>query len=351
MDIPKRPRRRRAAWPFFFFAAALIFVHLAAPTRLCAQEPAREAPQPIQSSSDLTVIDVSVLDRNGNFVGGLAQQDFRVLDDGAEKPVQFFVPVDAAAHLVILMETGPAVFLIHDEHMQALSSLLDGLAPDDQAALFAYEDLARQILPFTADKTALRGAVNESQYVVGMDRLNFYDSLAAVLDWLPAGPEKKAIVVLSTGLDDSPDGHWDLLEKKLRANNVVIFSVGLGGPLRGDAPSKPAKKPKKKSGPAPADSGQTPAFAHADEVLRSLAQITGGRAYFPQTADDYAPAYREIAAAVRHQYVLGIAPEHDGEFHKLSIEVLNAADAKGKPGGKTPQYRAFYREGYVAPGP
>jgi VWFA-related protein len=297
------------------------------------------------------VVDVSVLGRDGNFYSGLTQQDFRVLDNGVEKPVLFFAPVDAPAHVAILVETGPAVFLIHDQHMLALSSMLDGLAPDDEAALFAYADTARQILPFTADKTALRNSIDDSQYTMGMDRLNFYDSLRSVVDGLPAGPEKKAIVVLSTGLDDSPSNHWDLLERRLRADDAVIFAVGLGGSLRGDAPAKPAKKTKKHGPATPADSGQTPAFANADKALRSLAQITGGRVYFPQTPEDFAPAYREIAAAVRHQYLVGIAPDHDGAFHRLSIKVADPPGQKAKPSDKTPEYRASYREGYLAPAP
>jgi len=307
------------------------------------------ATQPIQTSSDLVAVDVSVLDRNGNFYPGLAQKDFHVLDNGIEKPILFFAPVEAPAHVLVLMETGPAVFLIHDQHLIALSSLLDGLAPDDQAALFVYAASVRELVPFTTEKASLRAAIDESRYIVGMDHLNFYDSLRAVLDHFPRGPGKKAIVALCTGLDDSPEGHWQVLEKQLRADDVVVFPVGLGGPLRGDAPAKSSKK-KKKNRRKQADSGPTPAFARADQVLRSIAQITGGRAYFPQTADDYAPAYREIAAAVRNQYVLGIAPDHDGEFHKISIDVVDPdAQTKKSKKSKPPQFRTFYREGYLAP--
>ncbi len=351
MLIAQRPRRLKAAWPFAFFL--LFFSSVVLAEIAAAQQLASAGQQPIETSSDLVAVDVSVLDRNGNFYPGLTQKDFRVLDDGVEKPIVFFAPVEAPAHVLVLMETGPAVFLIHDQHLLALSSLLDGLAPDDKAALFVYAESVHELVPFTTDKGAVRGSIDESRYIVGMDHLNFYDSLRAVLDHFPAAPGKKAVVALSTGLDDSPSGHWDLLEKKLRADDVVVFAVGLGGPLRGDAPVKSSKKKKKKSaGTSPSDSGPTPAFARADEALRSIAQITGGRAYFPQTADDYAPAYREIAAAVRNQYVLGIAPDHDGEFHKLSIDIVDSGtQSRKQKKTKTPEFRTFYREGYVAPSP
>lgn len=344
-----RPRCFTSAWP-----VAILTILFCASSTLSAWagQQAGRVTQPIQSASDLVVVDVSVLDRKGNFYPGLSQRDFRVLDNGAEKPILFFAPVAAPAEVLILVETGPAVFLIHDQHLLALSSLLEGLAPDDQAALFAYADTVREVVPFTTDKGTLRGSVNESAYVVGMDHLNFYDAIRAAMDRFPPGPGKRAIVALATGLDDSPEGHWSLLERKLRANNVVVFAVGLGGPLRGDASAKSAKKSKKKGVTANADSGPTPAFAHADEVLRSIAQITGGRAYFPQSPNDYAPAYREIAAALRNQYVLGIAPDHDGSFHKLSIDVLDDPSHNHKANSKEPAlFRTFYREGYLAPSP
>lgn len=349
MRIAHRPRRFKPAWPFaccLLLLSPLIRAEIAA-----AQQPPSSNQQPIQTSSDLVAVDVSVLDRNGNFYPGLAQKDFRILDNGVEKPITFFAPVEAPAHVLVLLETGPAVFLIHDQHLLALSSLLDGLAPDDRAALFAYAESVRELAPFTTDKDALRGAIDESRYIVGMDRLNFYDSLRAVLDRFPSGPGKKAVVALATGLDDSPQADWDLLEKKLRADDVVVFAVGLGGPLRGDAPAKSSKKKKKKArGSSSADSGPTPAFARADVALRSIAQITGGRAYFPQSPEDYAPAYREIAAAVRNQYVLGIQPDHDGQFHKLSIDIVDPqAQSRKSKKAKTPEFRTFYREGYLAP--
>ncbi len=344
----KRPRRSISAWPLLFCSVLGLSV---LPTHAQAvQSPSTQIQQPIQSSSDLAVVNVSVLDAKGNFYAGLSRNDFHVFDDGVEKPIVFFSPTDAPARVVILMETGPAVFLIHDQHLLALSFLLDGLAPDDQAALFAYAESVRQLHPFTADKGAIRDSIGESEYTLGMDRLNFYDSLGDVIENLPSGPGKNVIVVLSTGLDDSSETSWGVLERRLRANNVVIFTVGLGGQLRGDTPPKPAKKSKKKKAGA-ADAGPTPAFARADEALRSIAQITGGRAYFPQTPDDFAPAYREIAAAVRHQYVLGVDPNRDGAFHKLTIAISAVASPHKSKRAATPEYHIFYREGYLAPSP
>ena len=54
-----------------------------------------------------------------------------------------------------MIETGPAVYLIHNEHLTAAYALLNGLDPDDQVALVAYDEAPRAILPFTPDKSVL----------------------------------------------------------------------------------------------------------------------------------------------------------------------------------------------------
>jgi VWFA-related protein len=309
-----------------------------------AQEPSPSSPQPLTASTEIVKVDASILDNHGNFVGGLARNSFRILDNGAAQPIAFFTPVESPAQILVMMETSPAVYLIHNQHLVAAYALLDGLAADDQVALVAYDQEPREVLKFTADKSALLAALDAVQYTIGMGDLNFYDSISGALDWLGPAAGKRAVVILTTGLDSSPPAHWDALVSKLRNQDVVIFAVALGGPLRGESPKKSKK-------PAPPRSASDEAFAKADSALRSIATITGGRAYFPLSEQDFVGIYHEIASALRHQYVLGIAPAHDGQFHTLTVEPLDANGQPMNPPSKRPAVRVFAREGYLAPGP
>jgi len=306
------------------------------------QEPASSSQSPLQSTAELVKVDLTVEDARGKFVGGLTQKDFRVLDSGIDQPAIFFAPVETPARILVMIETGPAVYLMQSDHLTAAYALLQGLDPDDQVALVSYDRQPRQVLPFTRDKTALLGALGGVQYNIGMGDLNFYDSLSTVFDWLKPVAGKRGLVLLTTGLDSSPPAHWDALEQKLRQEDIVVFPVALGGSLRGYSGTKP-----KREGVAPSGHG-TLSFAKADRALRSLATITGGRAYFPQSGD-FQSIYREIASALRHQYVLGFSPAHDGLYHSLSIEVILPSPRPGK--AHKSDYRVFARQGYLAPGP
>ena len=310
----------------------------------------------LHTATELVKLDVSVLDRRGKFVADLNPNQFHVLDNGTEQPVTFFEPVNAPAQILVMIETSPAVYLIHTEHLVAAYALFEGLAADDQVAIVAYSDKPRLALGFTPDKDALLQAMNNLDYGIGMSQLNFYDSLTTAIGWLPAGTGKSAIVLLTTGLDSSTASNWEMLVNKLRGSDLVIFPVALGGYLRGAN----GKSTKSKRGGAntrateesePSASSVAESFAKADEALRSLAMITGGHAYFPASAGEFAAIYKEISAALRHEYVLGIAPAHDGQFHSLQVQVFEKAEENRKRREEQPGWRIFAREGYLAPSP
>lgn len=327
------------------------------PLLLIACVSARAQEQPVvRVSSELVKIDASVTDAHGNYVGGLQQSDFRVLVDGAESPILFFALADEPARILVLVETSPAVYLMQNQHLAAAYSLMEGLSPQDEVALFTYSEAAHGILSFTPDKAALLRALGGIQYTLGSGQLNFYGSLAQVLDWMSAVEGKKAAVLLTTGLDSSQPSLWDMLEQRLRATDVVIYPVALGGTFRSYA-GKKKKARDKKSQPdeaqdtQPSDADNPLSFAKATSALKNIAAATGGRAYFPQTPADFIPDYREIASGLRHQYLLGIAPLHDGKFHTITVELTRAQPEPAKKNEKNaaPVFKIYARTGYLAP--
>jgi VWFA-related protein len=340
-----------------YFALVAVFFVCFFPLGLgAAQQLASPQTPPLRSATELVKLDVSVLDRSGKFAAGLTAHDFRVLDDGSEQPVAFFSPVQSPAQILVMLETSPAVYLIRNEHIAAAYALLNGLAPDDQVALATYDAVPHGILGFTEDKGALLAALSQAQYTIGMDELNLYNSISTVLDWVGSSTGKKALVLLSTGLDSSPPPNWEALVKKLRGQDIVIFPVALGGSLRGGPSQKSRTKKKESRGngeqePESPSAGGSEVFAKADAALLSLASMTGGHAYFPESADDFVPIYRQIAYELRNEYVLGIQPAQDGQFHSLTVEVVGNADKPPTKRAKTTAYRISVRTGYLAPKP
>jgi Ca-activated chloride channel homolog len=343
-----------ALWSFLsrllLALAAIVFTLRPSDARKPQDQPQNSAEHPLEAKTELVKLDVTVLNEQGDFVDGLDQESFRVLDNGVERPVVFFAPVTAPAKVVVVLETSPAVYLFQDEHIAAAYWLVAGLANEDEVALVTYSDLPKSVVSFTTNKSQLLGALGNVQYMVGAAALNLYDSVSAVVDGISAFPGKKALVLLTTGLDSSPRGSLDRLTEKLRKADAVIFAVGLGGSFGNDhakkAPS--SKRPVSISDADLAPAGSSP-VDKARNALTALSVMTGGRAYFPLSADEFAAAYREIASAVRHEYALGIAPGHDGQPHALRVEVLERGRAAAKKKHGRSEYRVFARDGYMAP--
>ncbi len=80
--------------------------------------------------------------RAASFVGKLTRENFRLLVDDAEQPIEYFTPEEEPAQVLILVETGPAVYLLRREHIAAATALLAGLGADDRVAVASYSDAA-----------------------------------------------------------------------------------------------------------------------------------------------------------------------------------------------------------------
>ncbi len=290
---------------------------------------------PIRVTVNRVNVGVTVTDSTGHFIEGLRREDFQLFDNGVEQPITDFLPIEEPAQLLLLIESGPAVYFLGQSHFRAADTLLTSISPADRVAVAAYSNAPQLILGFTPDKTAARYALHNLNFNLGFADLNLSASVAAALDWMAPLPGKKTIVLLSTGVDTSPPENWQIVQQKLQTSEVRILAVSLSGDFR-----KPVKGKKRiKQNRADADLVHE-SFRKADESLQQLSAATGGRVYFPQNAAEFNRAYAEIAQLVRHEYSLAFAPPAaDGQLHSLKVKAKN------------PLYQVDHRQAYLAPSP
>jgi Ca-activated chloride channel homolog len=334
--------------------AALVF---AASFVVClsakAQEASPQAPnpnQPIQVTVDRVNVGVIVTDRNGHFVEGLHRGDFHVLDNGAEQPLTDFADVQESAQVLLLIEAGPAVYLLESGHLLAANTLLHGLARDDRIAVVKYADAPEGLLDFTTDKDAILSSFGQLRFNLGFGSLNLSSSVSKVLEWLTRVQGKKTIVLLSTGVDTSHENAIEAALQTLRISDVRLLAVSLTGGLQN--PRTTGKKNSSAATPPAADSLQTAQqFAQAAQLLKQMAESTGGRAYFPSNKKELDTAYSEIAQLVRHEYSLAFAPpQRDGTVHTIQVHLTSTTPPQ-KPNAPVPDYRLDHRQAYLAPAP
>ena len=326
-------------------AAALLFSAVSCAFSFAgAQENLQQPKQTIHVRVDRVNVGVIVTDHSGHFVEGLGREDFRVFDNGTEQPVTGFASIEEPAQVLLLIEAGPAVYLLEASHLEAAVALLSGLAKEDRVAVVKYAEAPAVLLDFTADKKAVEAAFGQLSFNLGYGSLNLSTSVLKVLDGLGNVPGKKSVVLLTTGLDTSSANDSAEVLQRLRMGDVRLLAISLTGGLR----NSPSTGKKKRAAPSPTQTDQR--FEQADQLLKRMAEATGGRAYFPGNAKEFNEVYGEIAQLVRHEYSLAFAPAaRDGVLHSIEVRV----DGAQKPtvNSSSFPYRVDYRQAYLAPAP
>src|SRR5688500_1395415 len=138
--------------------------------------------------------DVRVVDRDGNFVRGLKQEDFQVLEDGKPQKIQTFgmvdIPVtrprvpqylgpdalpiepdvavnkqvlDGRLYLIVLDDYHVAPLRTHSVRSIARQFVREKLGPNDQAAVVVTSGLTRASQDFTQNRRLLLEAIDSFQ--------------------------------------------------------------------------------------------------------------------------------------------------------------------------------------------
>lgn len=300
-----------------------------------AQGKPQEQGPAIRVTVDRVNVGVIVTDKGGNFVDGLRREDFQILDNGMEQSITDFLSVTEPAQVLLLIESGPAVVFLGKDHTFAADMLLNNLASDDRVAIASYSNGPELLLNFTTDKQTARFALGNLNFMLGFANLNLSASLASAITWLDTLRGKKTIVVLSTGVDTTPASKWQAIHQTLETSDVRVLAVSLSGDFR-----KPIKRKTLTREENENRASLKQGFAVADQALRELSRMTGGRVYFPENQKDFNSAYAEIAQLIRHEYSLAFRPPaHDGQIHSIVVKVNGF------------ERRADHRQAYLAPVP
>ncbi len=182
-----------------------------------------------QETVRVEVVDlpVSVLDREGKLVTGLARDVFRVFEDGVEVPLEAFATTEELPlSLGILVDTSGSMLPQFPEVRQAVAGFASRLLRDgDHYFLMTFSFEPKMRLEWNGDPQGLTGALERT---VPEGGTSLYDALVRSLEMFRGRRGRSALVLLSDGDDNTSRTPWDATLRYVRTARVPVFTIGYG---------------------------------------------------------------------------------------------------------------------------
>src|ERR1035441_8480513 len=257
--------------------------------------------QTFKTDVDAVTVDVAVLDKNGRFIPGIQKNYFRVLEDNVPQQVTGYNVGEAPMTVAMVIEFSNKYQRLYGQTWYQTLELAWGFAstlkPEDYVALVAYDMKPEILSDFTTNRMQTQEALHRLT-IPAWSEANLFDAITDTADRMSAMGRRKAIVVMSSGIDTFSKLTFDKTRKILQEDGVPIYAIGLMQTLRILMEARGM------------GSIQQMDFLQADNQMRTFASETGGQSFFPRFEGEFGQIFQQIHQALRNQYVLTYSPNN-----------------------------------------
>ncbi|MGP8244120.1 MAG: VWA domain-containing protein [Bryobacteraceae bacterium] len=296
---------------------------------------------------DLVTLDVSVVDNKGHFLPGIPPANFRVLEDNVPQQIRQVAMGEAPMTIAMLIEFSAKFQQLYGYTWFQTLDLAWGFAstlkPQDFVAVIAYDMKPEILSDFTTDRNLTHEALQRLT-IPAWREANLFDALTDTVDRMSGIEGRKAILLISSGIDTFSKLTFDKTRKIVQEGGVPIYAIGLMQIVREMADARGRM-----------GASQNMDFLQADNEMRTFAKESGGMAFFPRFQGENPEIFQQVQQSLRNQYVISYTSSnkvHDGSYRKIKVELIDSGgnpmafkDEKGKP----VKYAVLTKSGYKAP--
>lgn len=263
----------------------------------------------IETSQFPKVSIFALVTENEQPVGGLTASDFKVREDEVpQEPIAVAAQVQPLS-VIVTLDTSGSMNKAIGTAKAAASSFVDGLGSNDSVGVIGFSRAVSLLSPMSSAKADSKKAI---EGLTARGDTALFDALYASLDATRGRPGRRAVVLLSDGVDD--DGFGKVLSKKTSADvlalakelNVPVFTIGLGSEID-------------------------------EKTLRNVASESGGAYFSAATAEDLSALYQKLGKQLSGQYHITYNSNlpGDGSVHTIQLlhNGLRGAKAYQSPSG------------------
>jgi Ca-activated chloride channel homolog len=318
----------RACLSMLALLAALLTLNLGVASQFLGQN-APIAPQSqttgagvasVKVEVDLVLVNATVTDASNRFVTGLEKEHFKIFEDKIEQRISQFSSEEIPVSIGLLFDVSSSMSDKISRAKDAAIAFLKTTNPEDEFFLLTFADRPKVEEEFTSDISEIQ---NRLAFTRAKGSTTLYDAVYLALEKMKHGHNpKKAILLITDGEDTR--SRYSLLNVRnaVKESDTQIFAIGIVNSYYSDFSQG-------RSGRA---------------VLEEMTEITGGKAYFPNSVYELEDICVKIALELKNQYILGYSstnPTKDGRWRKIKVKL--------NPPKGLPALSVRSKTGYYAP--
>jgi Ca-activated chloride channel family protein len=242
------------------------------------------------------VLHATVVDEKQRMVMNLDRSAFTVFEAGEPQKITSFRHEDIPVSMGIVIDNSGSMREKREKVNKAALNLVQSSNAQDEVFVVNFSDEYYLDQPFTNKINLLKEALERYETRGGTA---LYDAVVASADELKkhARLQKKILFVVTDGEDDASRESLEQAVKRLQQENgPTVYAIGvLGGEKE----------------------------RRARRALQTLAERTGGIAFFPKTLDEVDAISGTIAHDIRNQYTIGYkptTPKNVGGYRTIRVE-------------------------------
>jgi Ca-activated chloride channel family protein len=269
--------------------------------------------KPIRLQTDLVMVNVTVTDKDGNFIRNLKPEDFTIYEDDEPQKIDFFDSNEEAAlsrplAVVVAIDTSGSIKpeeIIRQR--EATESFMKLIKPDSLFSIIAFNSETRVLQDFTSDPKKISQAFQRLGEMGGSSRI--FGSIDRAISMLKRAPRfrngrrlRRVVIVLTDGYDNLSAPEQSDMIKRANDAEVTVYSITLPSYMPG--------------------LGSNQRIMTLLDVSR-VVPLTGGKD-FSADAKDFTPMFKAIAEEIRSSYTVAYYPpeksRRDGRTHQIKVE-------------------------------
>ena len=253
-----------------------------------------------RAETRLVVLHATVRNNRGELITNLDKDAFSVYENGKRQPITLFHRDDVPVSIGLVIDNSGSMRTFRAQIVAAALAFVRASHPLDEVFVVNFAAKAKVDVPMTSDPRVLEAGIAAVDAIGGTA---IRDAVMLAENYLQvhASHDRRVLLVLTDGLDNSSMATMDQLRQMSGHNETSVFAIGL---FHDGSDARRGRR-----------------------ELERITDPTGGVTYSPASIDQITSVVLGVARLIRNQYTIAYTPLDqtlDGRYRTIQVRVVAA---------------------------